>query len=70
GDIPEYIEVDMQKVETGQIVHLSDVALPAGVVSVALSLGEDHDLAVASVLSHSESHLQHYLFLKMIGWVE
>ena len=51
GDIPEYIEVDMQAVETGQIVHLSDVALPAGVVSVALSLGEDHDLAVASVLA-------------------
>ena len=51
GDIPEYIEVDMQEVETGQIVHLSDIALPAGVVSVALSLGEDHDLAVASVLA-------------------
>ena len=51
GDIPEYIEVDMQDVETGQIVHLSDVTLPAGVTSVALSLGEDHDLAVASVLA-------------------
>jgi large subunit ribosomal protein L25 len=51
GDIPEYIEVNMQDVETGQIVHLSDVTLPAGVTSVALSLGEDHDLAVASVLA-------------------
>ncbi|MBT4522455.1 MAG: 50S ribosomal protein L25/general stress protein Ctc, partial [Halieaceae bacterium] len=40
GDIPEYIEVDMQDVETGQIVHLSDVALPEGVSSVALALGE------------------------------
>ncbi len=50
-DIPEYIEVDMAKVETGEIVHLSDVALPEGVSSVALSLGEDHDLAIASVIA-------------------
>jgi len=49
GDIPEYIEVDMAEIETGQIVHLSDVTLPEGVVSVALALGEDHDLAVASI---------------------
>jgi large subunit ribosomal protein L25 len=49
--IPAFIEVDMLKVETGQIVHLSDIALPAGVTSVALALGEDHDLAVASVIA-------------------
>ena len=51
GDIPEYIEVDMLEVVTGQIVHLSDVKLPAGVASVALALGEDHDLAIASVIA-------------------
>ena len=51
GDIPEYIEVDMLNVETGQIVHLSDVTLPDGVISIALALGEDHDLAVASVIA-------------------
>ena len=39
GDIPEYIEVDMLAVETGQIIHLSDITLPAGVVSMALALG-------------------------------
>ena len=49
GDIPEYIEVDMADVETGQIVHLSEVVLPKGVTSVALALGEDHDLAIASI---------------------
>ena len=49
GDIPEYIEVDMLEVVVGQIIHLSEVTLPAGVTSVALSLGEDHDLAIASV---------------------
>ena len=51
GDIPEYLEVDMLKVEIGQIIHLSDIALPEGVTSVALSLGEDHDLAIASVIA-------------------
>jgi large subunit ribosomal protein L25 len=51
ADIPAYIEVDMVEVEVGQIVHLSDITLPAGVTSVALALGEDHDLAVASVLA-------------------
>jgi large subunit ribosomal protein L25 len=51
GDIPEYIEVDMLDVETGQIVHLSEVTLPAGVTSIALALGEDHDLAIASVIA-------------------
>ena len=51
GDIPEYIEVDMLEVVTGQIVHLSDITLPAGVTSIALALGEDHDLAIASVVA-------------------
>jgi large subunit ribosomal protein L25 len=51
ANIPSFIEVDMLAVETGQIVHLSDVTLPAGVTSVALALGEDHDLAVASVIA-------------------
>ncbi|MDP5064467.1 MAG: 50S ribosomal protein L25/general stress protein Ctc [Haliea sp.] len=50
-DIPEFIAVDMADVKTGDIIHLSDIALPAGVVSVALSLGEDHDLAIASVVA-------------------
>jgi large subunit ribosomal protein L25 len=50
-DIPEYIEVDMLEVKIGEIIHLSDIALPAGVVSVAMALGEDHDLAVASIIA-------------------
>ena len=51
ADIPAFIEVDMLKVETGQIIHLSEIVLPAGVTSVALALGEDHDLAIASVIA-------------------
>ena len=51
ADIPSFIEVYMLEVETGQIIHLSDITLPKGVTSVALALGEDHDLAVASVMA-------------------
>ena len=50
-DLPEYLEGDMLDVELGQIVHLTDMSLPAGVTSTALELGEDHDLAIASVIA-------------------
>jgi large subunit ribosomal protein L25 len=49
ANIPAFIEVDMADVEIGRILHLSDVALPEGVTSVALALGDDHDLAIASI---------------------
>ena len=49
--IPEYIEVDMAVIGLGDSVHLSDVALPEGVESVALSYGEDHDEAIATVIA-------------------
>ena len=51
GDIPEYVEVDMLEIKIGDIIHLSDIQLPDGVTSVALALGEDHDLAVASIIA-------------------
>tara|TARA_R110000772_G_scaffold64210_1_gene143611 strand:- start:1975 stop:2607 length:633 start_codon:yes stop_codon:yes gene_type:complete len=48
-DLPEFIEVDMAKIETGTTLHISDLVLPAGVSSTALALGEDHDQAIATV---------------------
>ncbi len=48
-DLPEYIEVDMLEVELGQTVHLSDIDLPEGVTSVALSHGKESDHSVATV---------------------
>ena len=48
-DLPEFIEVDLAEVEIGQIVHISDIKLPKGVESVALSHGEAHDQSVATV---------------------
>ena len=51
GDMPEFIEVDMADVAVGGIIHISDIKLPPGIESVALSQGGDHDLAIASVLA-------------------
>lgn len=48
-DIPGYLEVDMQEVEKGQIVHLSDIQVSEGVVIPQLALGADHDQAVAAI---------------------
>ncbi|MCH7672370.1 MAG: 50S ribosomal protein L25/general stress protein Ctc [Proteobacteria bacterium] len=40
-DLPEYIEVDMLEIDLGESIHLSDVSLPEGITSVALSHGEE-----------------------------
>ncbi|WP_043526921.1 50S ribosomal protein L25/general stress protein Ctc [Litchfieldella xinjiangensis] len=48
-DLPEYLEVDISNLELGATLHLSDLALPAGVSSVALSHGEEHDSGVVSI---------------------
>jgi large subunit ribosomal protein L25 len=45
-DLPEFIEVDLSALAVGQIVHLSDLKLPAGVTIPELKLGKEHDLAV------------------------
>ncbi|OUS17611.1 50S ribosomal protein L25/general stress protein Ctc [Gammaproteobacteria bacterium 50_400_T64] len=50
SDLPEYIEVDMAEITLGQTLHISDIILPKGVASVALTHGEDHDLPVAAVV--------------------
>lgn len=49
ANLPEFIEVDLADVEVGGIVHISDLKLPAGVESVALAHGEDHNLPVVTV---------------------
>lgn len=49
GDLPEYITVDMSTMVMGQILHISDLVLPAGVDSVALAHGADHDLPVVAI---------------------
>jgi len=49
-DIPEFIEVDISALETGDSVHLTELNVPKGVELTALSHGdENHDTAVVSV---------------------
>lgn len=50
-DLPEFIEVDLAALTVGHSIHISEITLPAGVESVALSHGEEHDLALVTVLS-------------------
>jgi len=45
-DLPEFIEVDLGNVKTGEIVHLSSLTIPENVDLVSLAHG---DLPVASV---------------------
>lgn len=49
--LPEFIEVDLAAVELGATIHLSDLVLPEGVESLALSHGPEHDTAVVSVMA-------------------
>jgi len=45
-DLPEHIEIDLSNLSVGDIVHLSDIKLPAGVEIPELKLGKEHDVAV------------------------
>lgn len=45
-DLPEFIEVDLSALKEGDVLHLSDLALPAGVEIPELKLGKEHDVAV------------------------
>jgi large subunit ribosomal protein L25 len=48
-DLPEYIEVDMEKVDLDETVHLSHLVLPEGVQLHSLLHGGDDTLSVASI---------------------
>lgn len=49
-DLPEFIEVDVAELGLGESLHISDLTLPKGVESIALSHGADHDLPVVSII--------------------
>jgi large subunit ribosomal protein L25 len=46
--IPEFIEMDLSGLDVDQILHLSDLKLPADAVIVALTHGEKHNLPVVA----------------------
>jgi large subunit ribosomal protein L25 len=47
ADLPEFINVDLAKLDAGQSIHVSDLSLPKGVTAVAH--GKDQTVATASV---------------------
>ena len=52
-DLPEYIEVDMSKLDIGDSLHLSELVMPQGVTLLALLQDPEHDQPVVS-LQHSQ----------------
>ena len=47
--LPASLDVDVENLDLGQALHLSDLELPEGVSIVALSVGEERDTPVVSV---------------------
>jgi large subunit ribosomal protein L25 len=53
-DLPEFVELDLSDLKPGDIVHLSQLKLPANVEIPALHLGADHDVAVVTAVTVQE----------------
>jgi large subunit ribosomal protein L25 len=53
--LPEYIEVDLAKVDIGETLHLTDLVLPKGVEIVLLHQGPEHNLPVVSMMASKAS---------------
>jgi len=50
-DLPEFLSVDLSKMDAGDVVMLSDIVLPEGVTIPALTgAGEHHDMPVANAV--------------------
>jgi large subunit ribosomal protein L25 len=49
GDLPEYIEVDIEDLVLGSSIHMSEILLPEGLTIPELAHGEDHDQVVVAV---------------------
>ena len=48
GNLPEYIEVDIQDLDVGDSIHMSGIQLAEGLTIPSLALGADHDHVVVS----------------------
>ncbi|MEQ1557324.1 MAG: 50S ribosomal protein L25/general stress protein Ctc [Methyloglobulus sp.] len=53
--LPEFIEVDLAKVDIGDTLHLTDLVLPKGVEIVLLHQGSEHNLPVVSMMASKAS---------------
>ncbi len=48
-NLPEYLEVDVSKLELDEMLHLSDIKLPEGVEIIGLVAGDENDQGIVSV---------------------
>jgi large subunit ribosomal protein L25 len=48
-DLPEYFEVDIAALDLDDMLHLSDITLPAGVEIPELAQGPDHDHPIVAI---------------------
>jgi large subunit ribosomal protein L25 len=48
-DLPEFIEVDLSKLEINESIHMSQLTVPAGVELVDLRLGKDASVAAVHI---------------------
>lgn len=49
GDLPEFVEIDLSKIEAGQSLHAKDITLPKGVSLAARVEAENPVVAAATV---------------------
>ena len=49
ADLPESLDIDVENLDMGQALHLSDLEIPEGVSIVALTSREVHDTPVVSI---------------------
>ncbi len=54
-DLPEFLSVDLSKMEAGDSVMLSEVVLPEGVTIPALESGSEYDTTIAHAVHVKES---------------
>jgi large subunit ribosomal protein L25 len=53
--LPEFIEVDLAKLDVGETIHLADLVLPNGIDIVLLHQGPEHNLPVVSMMATKTS---------------
>jgi large subunit ribosomal protein L25 len=56
-NLPEFVEIDLSALAIGDIVHLSEIKLPAGVEIPELKLGKEHDVAVV-IAKHGKEEVE------------
>lgn len=57
-NLPEYLEVDISKLELDEMLYLSDIKVPEGVALTELAHGEEHDHAIVSIHVHKAAPIE------------